>query len=252
MNTRILVFALAIVAAGCGTSDAALPGPVRLDPTLVIPVNDRVYQGFSDDVWRTEQAGSGIEVSLRFLVDEESATTIRLKMADDAGPVLLAGSVQRVWWDGKDHESTGRLSADDVTLARWDPNGIIAGLVQMGDRSIPFWVDVRQDVVAARAGGPAVTVAPGGVILLGSTVLQYTGILSDSRCPPDVTCVWEGELAVEMVVYDNPARSIQLSLPGEAAVIVAADIGVPQQTVRLVGATVGEEPVVTFLFEQAS
>jgi hypothetical protein len=42
--------------------------------------------------------------------------------------------------------------------------------------------------------GEAFAIAPGGAVTLadGSRLL-YAGISADSRCPPDVTCVWAGD-----------------------------------------------------------
>jgi hypothetical protein len=41
-------------------------------------------------------------------------------------------------------------------------------------------------------------------------------LLEDSRCPPDTTCVWAGELVVEMRLHGEVPIAVDLALPGDA------------------------------------
>ncbi len=51
------------------------------------------------------------------------------------------------------------------------------------------------------------TVSVGGSIRVGSEAMQVVRVVSDSRCPIDVTCVWAGEVVVE--VKPEAARASQ-------------------------------------------
>ncbi len=33
--------------------------------------------------------------------------------------------------------------------------------------------------------------------------MQFTGIAADSRCPSDVTCVWAGEIVVQLAINSD-------------------------------------------------
>ncbi|HEY8554507.1 MAG TPA: hypothetical protein VIL43_08215 [Burkholderiales bacterium] len=47
-------------------------------------------------------------------------------------------------------------------------------------------------------GAVEVVLAPGGhVALADGTKLTFTGVTADSRCPTDVSCIWEGEVVLD-------------------------------------------------------
>ncbi len=58
--------------------------------------------------------------------------------------------------------------------------------------------------------------AEGDVVDLEGTFLQFARVLEDSRCPPDTTCVWAGELVVEMRLHGEVSTTFDLTLPGDA------------------------------------
>lgn len=66
--------------------------------------------------------------------------------------------------------------------------------------------------VTLRAG-ESVTVRPRNV------VLQFAEVVSDSRCPVDVTCVWEGdaEVSVRAVASDGTSADLRLHTKGGTA-----------------------------------
>ncbi|HEY0591115.1 MAG TPA: hypothetical protein VGF40_05075, partial [Thermoanaerobaculia bacterium] len=68
------------------------------------------------------------------------------------------------------------------------------------------------DQVTIRAG-ESVTVQPRNV------VLQFAEVLSDSRCPVDVTCVWEGdaEVSIRAVASDGTSADLRLHTRGETS-----------------------------------
>lgn len=65
------------------------------------------------------------------------------------------------------------------------------------------------DQITLRAG-ESVTVQPRNV------VLQFAEVLSDSRCPVEVTCVWEGdaEVSVRAVASDGTSADLRLHTRG--------------------------------------
>jgi hypothetical protein len=45
--------------------------------------------------------------------------------------------------------------------------------------------------------------------------IRFEGVIEDSRCPLDVTCVWEGRASVQLeITYDNNTHSVVLNEPG--------------------------------------
>ena len=62
-------------------------------------------------------------------------------------------------------------------------------------------------------GSDAFRLAPGeSARLPGGTVVSFQGVESDSRCPIDVVCVWEGnaEVVVRLVAGTDPHRLARL------------------------------------------
>lgn len=54
---------------------------------------------------------------------------------------------------------------------------------------------------ASRTGLPAtLTLEVGETAHIGNVPLVFSGVLSDSRCPVDVVCVWSGNAEVEILV----------------------------------------------------
>ena len=71
--------------------------------------------------------------------------------------------------------------------------------------------------------------------------LRYVAVSSDSRCPPDVQCVWAGDVAAEVRVVklrEQDAKTYTLRLP--------ADPEQPWPGLRILSATQGEPVRVTF------
>lgn len=66
--------------------------------------------------------------------------------------------------------------------------------------------DGREAAVEAALDAPF-TLAPGETARITGTTLLVTfvGVSSDSRCPEDVTCFWEGDAAVEVESVLNGA-----------------------------------------------
>jgi len=68
--------------------------------------------------------------------------------------------------------------------------------------------------VGIRAGdGATVVLVPGQTARLANGGgLRYVRLVDDSRCPPDVQCIWAGDavIALRWVPASGPARDLQL------------------------------------------
>lgn len=47
------------------------------------------------------------------------------------------------------------------------------------------------------------TLQIGEMLNLGNRSLKFKNVVSDSRCPKDVTCIWAGEAIVSVEVYED-------------------------------------------------
>jgi hypothetical protein len=69
--------------------------------------------------------------------------------------------------------------------------------------------------------GVEVTLAPGSTAVLkqGGIEVQFVAVTADSRCPRDVTCVWAGEVKVQLLIRSGSQPATQHEvLKGENAV----------------------------------
>ena len=57
----------------------------------------------------------------------------------------------------------------------------------------------------------AVRIALGETVAVGGVPVRFTRVVEDSRCPPDVSCVWAGRARVELVAA---GETFVLSVPG--------------------------------------
>lgn len=66
----------------------------------------------------------------------------------------------------------------------------------------------------------------GQTVAVGPVQVAFTGVLEDSRCPVDVTCVWAGNAAVELTVRADPgpAGALVLNTTREPRVREAAGL----------------------------
>jgi hypothetical protein len=77
-------------------------------------------------------------------------------------------------------------------------------------------------LTACAAGTPRKSVAPGDTVTLGvgeavpvkgtSTSLRFVGLIEDSRCPRDTTCIWAGEVKVRIEFLERSVTSRQSEL----------------------------------------
>jgi hypothetical protein len=92
----------------------------------------------------------------------------------------------------------------------------------------------RERPAVLRSGAPLLLAPDEPVAVADSAVrLRFAGVVEDSRCPREVTCVWAGRAVVEIeatVGEDGPQRTVRLEVgAGEASradlfgVLVAAE-----------------------------
>jgi hypothetical protein len=84
--------------------------------------------------------------------------------------------------------------------------------------------------------------APGDMAALpGGDRLRYVAVTADSRCPPDVRCVWAGEatVAFDVVPAGGMPRRIELVLPRAPVAEAGA------WRIQLLGLARGEAPAAT-------
>jgi len=80
--------------------------------------------------------------------------------------------------------------------------------------------------------GEPFTLAPGEAAQVGTGLLvTFQGVDADSRCPVDVTCVWEGDAVVLVSARPDAAPRRELHTSGR----YASEVEVGDYKVRLVG-----------------
>ena len=81
-------------------------------------------------------------------------------------------------------------------------------------------VTASPESTQAVAAGTSVTLGVGeGASVKGTSVsFRFLGVIEDSRCPSDTTCVWAGEVKVQIEILERSkaARQVELKL-GESA-----------------------------------
>ncbi|MDQ3040268.1 MAG: hypothetical protein M3R16_10805 [Pseudomonadota bacterium] len=83
----------------------------------------------------------------------------------------------------------------------------LALTILLGACAVPTNVGMRA------ADGATIVLSPGQTASLANGGgLRYVRLVNDSRCPPDVQCVWAGdaEIALNWVPANGPARDLEL------------------------------------------
>ena len=74
-------------------------------------------------------------------------------------------------------------------------------------------------------------IALGETVAVGAEAVRFDGVAEDSRCPQNVTCVWEGRARVRLVVggsptvftVGSPEASVPLRVGGQTLDVTALD-----------------------------
>ncbi|NNF59280.1 MAG: hypothetical protein HKN04_13680 [Rhodothermaceae bacterium] len=76
-------------------------------------------------------------------------------------------------------------------------------------------IDEPAPMVGTRSLGERFTLERGASALVDGQRLRFDAVLEDSRCPTNVTCVWEGKAVVSLTFTGEQAISeIRLEIPG--------------------------------------
>lgn len=74
---------------------------------------------------------------------------------------------------------------------------------------------------SAQTTVPEQSLLPGEVFSYGSKEVKFIGVVSDSRCPKDVTCIWAGNAVILVEIRENGAlleeKEIVLSAAGRSS-----------------------------------
>lgn len=103
---------------------------------------------------------------------------------------------------------------------------IVVGLLLLAT-ALAGWLALTPSIAAAgsqdessEVGRVEVVLAPDGyVVLPDGTRLNFTRVVSDSRCPIDVVCIWAGEVGVafQLQTVDGEPHEFELSFDGHPA-----------------------------------
>ncbi len=211
MRTLLRLVLLTLILASC-----AGPGPVatpfepiaaQLDPNLGVNSSARIEQGFSIGVWEVASAGTTRTLTRQMLAGDETST--RLELVLDFSPEAV--SLVDAYQDRLDAElptERNQLNVLSIVLNNADPEGIVSGRVALDGRDdLDFWVDMDEGSRVGKDLDVPFELEPGFVIDGFSFTVQYIGVVNDSRCPQDVTCVWAGEVTLEFSYVDEDART---------------------------------------------
>ncbi len=212
MNTLLRYLVLVLVVAGCGDAGSVAspfePIPATIDQTLDIDGAARIEPGFSVGVWRVDGSGTVRTLSRQMLVGDESAERIELMLDFSDGAVTLVDAY-RLRLDADRPEERQTLNVASIVLNNSSAEGIISGRVALEDQpGFDFWSDPDPASVVESELDVPFKMKPGYVIDEFSFAVRYIGVTEDSRCPPDVMCVWEGQVTVEFEYVDEDQRNV--------------------------------------------
>lgn len=203
MHRVLLVVTIAL--ASCAGLSREVPADVAVTTgvDLGLTAADRLEKSFTPGVWTADREGDVVRMRMSLLVGDEGGLvrSLELDFSTDP-PVVRSGSVE--YYDAYDDDRIIPISGGVLELQHADPDGIIAGRwIGETDAMIRFWVDLSDHSYAEIEEDRPFVLQPGGYALWNdATVFQYRTVTEDSRCPPDVACVWEGRVAIEGHVWD--------------------------------------------------
>lgn len=88
-------------------------------------------------------------------------------------------------------------------------------LVACQPYALPTPVEIQ---LSKEAPVDTVTLALNGSVRLApaGTLVTFTAVLADSRCPADVTCVWAGSVRARFIASENAGASTSFELESNA------------------------------------
>ncbi len=215
MRSRFWFLAVVLSVAACGPAGGPPPAvdvEVYTGVDLGLTAADRLERSFTPGVWTATRDGEVVRMRVSFLLGDEGGLvrSLELDFSTDP-PVVVAGAVE--YYDAYDDDRIIPIDGGVLELQEADLDGIIAGRwIGETDAMIRFWVDLSPDTFVDIEVGRPFRLQPGGYAMWNdATAFQYRAVIEDSRCPADVTCVWEGRVDIEGHVWDiEELRTIRL------------------------------------------
>lgn len=203
MSKTLLVGLMLLLVACAGEAVSPFEGTVLTDVDLRLTVADRLAVGFTPGVWTAERDSDLVTLRETHFVGDEGGVnrSLVLDFSQDP-PAVVSGAIEH--YDAYAEDRTVIVENGVVELQHADPDGVIAGRwIGETDATMTFWVDLADHTFVDIEVGEPFVLRPGGYALWNeSTAFFYGALTEDSRCPADVTCVWEGRLSVEGTVWD--------------------------------------------------
>ena len=123
-------------------------------------------------------------------------------------------------------------------IARLFALALLAGCATLPERAAPV------------ADGSSVSLGVGqSAQLADGSQIDYTQLVNDSRCPPDVQCVWAGdaEIALQWRAADGTTRALRLHTNGQAG---PSATRAGDRTVTLTALERGDAPTATLRIDR--
>ena len=202
-SVPIPLILVATACAGASTDGTTTDVEVITGVDLGLTAADRLEKSFTPGVWTAEREGDVVRLEISFFIGDEGGLTRSLELDFGSGfPELRGGALE--YYDAYDDDRIIPVDSGVLELQEADPDGVIAGRwIGETDAMIRFWVDLADHTHAEIEINQPFSLRSGGYATWNeSTVFQFGAVTEDSRCPPDVTCVWEGRLAIEGKVWD--------------------------------------------------
>lgn len=210
MRTLLRLALLTLIVTSCAEPGAGAapfdPIPARIDRALDVDSSARIGAGFSVGVWQVAASGTTRTLTRQMLIGDEASTKLGLAIDFSADAVTLVDAYQ-LRSDSDNPKERADLDVLSIELNNADPDGVMSGRVTLdSDTKIDFWVDMDEGSVVEPEIDVPFVMKPGFVIDGSSFAVQYIGVVGDSRCPPDVTCIWAGEITLEFSFVDEASR----------------------------------------------
>lgn len=208
---KLLPFVVLLIISACAEPGpgASLFAPIeaRYDQTIDVASSARLEPGVSVGVWRAERTGATVRLWRAMSIGDEAAVELDLVLDFSNDSITLIDAYRQTLETGASAEKE-LIGVSSVSLNHAEEYGIISGRLALGDGSdLDFWVDTDPESLIVPEVDQPFEMRPGSVIDGTSFAVQYLGIVGDSRCPADVTCIWAGEVSVAFEFVDESGRT---------------------------------------------
>lgn len=208
---KLLPFVVLLIISACAEPgpEASLFVPIqaRYDQSLEVGSGARLEPGPSVGVWRAERTGATTRLWRTMSIGDTAAVELDLVLDFRKDQITLIDAYRQTLKAGVPTERE-LLNVSGLSLNHSDEYEIISGRLALGDGShLDFWVDIDPESLVVPEVDRPFEMRPGSVIDGSSFAMEYLGIVDDSRCPSDVTCIWAGEVSVAFAYVDEGGRT---------------------------------------------